>query len=99
MLSALSTPSAAISPTALRGRRAVRRHHCVGGGPDNFGRRRGVDGQKLFSKIPETILFYLQTFLMTFFSRRKLQQNKYTSNNGIGGGATKSMAPRARPPP
>ena len=52
--------------------------------------------RSIFSKIPEQISFYPQNFLnflMTFFSRRKLQQNKSTATMAsaarrqiIGGG-------------
>src|SRR6218665_4053289 len=56
--------------------RAVRRRHCVGGAPVNFGRRRaaGPKNQRrrgrpktFFSKIHEKISFYLQNFLTNFF--------------------------------
>src|SRR6218665_2309730 len=86
--------------------RAVCRRHCVGGGaPVNFGQQRHTASSKQsavarhwrpknFSKIPEKISFYPQNFLMTFFSHRKLQQNKYTATMAslarqqiIGGGA------------
>jgi len=64
----------------LPGPRTVRRRHCVGGGaPVNFGRRRwrgaALAAKKCFFKDSKKISFYP---LMTFFSHRKLQQNKGT---------------------
>ena len=39
----------------------------------------GVGSQKIFPEIHEKISFYPQNFLLTFFSHRKLQENKYTA--------------------
>src|SRR6218665_553653 len=60
--------------------------------PVNFGRRRRCAKNRrtrhgaafankkiVSSKIPDKNSFYLQIFLMTFFSHRKLQQSKYTA--------------------
>jgi len=44
-----------------------------------------LEAKKCFLKIPEKMSFYLQKLLMTFFSHRKLQQNKYAATIGIGG--------------
>jgi len=70
----------------------VRRRHCVGGGKD------------VFSKIPDKISFCPPNFLMTFFSHRKLQQNKYTATMTSaarrqiigGGGAPINKSQRGR---
>src|SRR6218665_4193552 len=55
------------------------------------------------SSIPDKILFYPQHFLMTFFSHRKLQQNKYIEKIAsaarrqiIGGGAPINKSRRRR---
>src|SRR6218665_3534919 len=45
--------------------------------PKNRGRRGRP--KEFFSKIPERMSFHPQNFLMTFFSRRKLQQNNYAA--------------------
>src|SRR6218665_528106 len=61
------------------------------------GGARGVGGQKCLFKDSRKISFYPQNFRMTFFSHRKLQQNKYTATMAstacrqiIGGGGAGS---------
>jgi len=39
--------------------------------------------KNVFSKILDKVSFYPQHFLMTFFSHRKLQQNKYTATMAL----------------
>src|SRR6218665_531503 len=62
-------------------------------------------GEKIFSKIPEKISFYPENFMMTFFSHRRLQQNKYTATMtstarrqiiGHGGGTPVNRCRRLR---